>query len=260
MVATERHEAGDAGEQRQLPPPGPARRFAGAALAMFIYVFLGAGTEASLRVLVYRQHQPFTEIDWLIVALAHGIALFTGTIITRWLGSAHANPAVTIGLATSRLFSWRRVPEELAAQFVGAIAGSAAILVVYGRVAASIGRLGAAERAPGVSLVQAMAIEGLGAAILAVTVVATSDPRAPAGWGALSAGMAVLTVTAFMGPATSALINPARAFGPDLVDAVLRVPVDWVAYVVTYLAGPLLGAGLACELYAYLTRLAAHRR
>lgn len=254
-TATQRAGRGD-GREQAIPAPGAGARFAGTALAMFIYVFLGAGTEASVRVLAYRQHHALTEADWLLIALAHGIGLFTAMIITRWLGHVHANPALTVGLAVAGHFRWRLVPQELAAHLTGAVLGTAATMVVYGQVAATIGRLGAAERAPGVSLVQAMAIEGLGTAILALTVMATvADPRAPEGWGPFAAGMAVLLVTAFMGPTTSALINPARAFGPDLVDAVLGVRVDWVAFVVTYLVGPMLGASAISALYVRVAGL-----
>lgn len=255
-MSADRGETGETRAPRHRPASGPSARFTGEALAIFIYVFLGAGTEASARVLAYQQHRPFTEADWLLVAFAHGIGLFIGTITTKWIGNAHANPAVTVGLAVVGRFRWRHVPAQLVAQFAGAIAGAAAVLIVFGQVAATIGHLGAAERAPGVSVVQAMAIEGIGTAILAVTVLATSaDPRAPTGWGAFSAGMAVFVVTAFMGPATSALINPARAFGPDLVNALLGIRVSWAEYAITYLAGPLLGAGVTCMLYARITHL-----
>ena len=256
MMNTGRDDRVEAREPQHLPAPAPVARLTGEALAIFIYVFLGAGTEASTRVLAYQQHRPFTETDWLLVAFAHGIGLFIGTIITKWIGNAHANPAVTVGLAVVGRFRWRHVPGQLTAQFAGAIAGAAAILIVFGKVTATIGHLGAAERAPGVSLVQAMAIEGIGTAILAMTVLATSaDPRVPAGWGAFSVGMAVFVVTAFMGPATSALINPARAFGPDLIDALLGVRVSWAEYAITYLVGPLLGACVTCALYARIAHL-----
>lgn len=247
----------DTAEMRE-PPGSPLPRtaaiFVGEALAMFIYVFLGAGTEASARVLAYLQHRPFGEADWLLVAFAHGMGLFVGTIITKWIGNAHANPAVTIGLAVVGRFRWRQVPMQLIAQFLGATLGAAAVLIVFGRVAATVGHLGAAELAPGVSLVQAMAIEGIGTAILAMTVLATSvDSRAPQGWAAFSAGMAVLVVTTFMGPATSALINPARAFAPEAVNALLGVSVNWAEFAIAYLAGPLIGASVTCAVYMRIT-------
>ena len=51
---------------------------------------------------------------------------------------------------------------------------------------------------------------------------------------------------------TGAAINQARAFGPDLVYALSGGAVDWAAYLVTCLAGPILGAVAATTFYRSL--------
>lgn len=235
-------------------------RFVAEVIAMFIYVFLGAGVEAFTRVAAFRAHRSLDSADWLLAGFAHGIALYLAIVITKWIASAHANPAVTLGLAVSRRFAWKHVPQQVAAQFLGAILGTLGVLVVFGRITATIGHLGAADLATNTSLVQAFFIEALGTSILALAIIATGDPRAPAGWGALTAGMSVLIITLYLGPATSALVNPARAFGPDLVDLFVGVPVNWAVFVVADLLAPLVGASLACLLYVRISALRSSPR
>ena len=93
-----------------------------------------------------------------------------------------------------------------------------------------------------------------------MTIVATAvDNRAPAGWAGLAIGLSLAAIIMFLGPATGAAVNPARAFGPDFIDIFFGVKVDWVAYLVAYLIGPILGGIGAAWLYAYFSRLPARR-
>lgn len=225
------------------------------ALGTFIYVCLGAGVLASARLFAAAHGRALTNADWLTVGFAHGLALFIAAQVAQRISGAHINPAVTLALAAVARFGWRGVPLQLAAQFAGATLGAAAIFVVFGRDAATIGHLGAPEFAPQTSLLQDAAIEALGTAVLMLTLMGASlDARAPAGWGAFTTGMSVVAVTFFLGPVTSAVINPARAFGPDLVSMFFGVPISWTAYVVNDLLGPLAGALVAAVVYLRVTR------
>jgi aquaporin Z/aquaporin NIP len=57
----------------------------------------------------------------LAVPMAGGIVLALLVAVFGPVSGAHFNPAVTVGLAVTRRFPWRRVPAYLAAQLVGAI-------------------------------------------------------------------------------------------------------------------------------------------
>jgi glycerol uptake facilitator protein len=219
-------------------------------LSLFIYVLLGAGVEAGVRVAAARSGIPLGADAYLVIGLAHGFALFTVSILTHNVSGAHVNPAVTVGLASVGRFPWRAVPLQIASQCVGAILGAAAVPVVLGRTGALQGEVGAAVIAPHISLVQGMAIEALGAAVLMLTILATSgDSRAPAGWGAFAAGMSVAPITMVLAPATSALVNPARALGPEVILRILGGHADWTVLVVIDVVGPMLGALAACWVY-----------
>ena len=51
----------------------------------------------------------------------------------------------------------------------------------------------------------------------------------------------------FIGPETGAAVNPARAFGPMFGDLFYGVHVDWLAFLVSYLIGPIIGGVAAAH-------------
>jgi glycerol uptake facilitator protein len=141
-------------------------------------------------------------------------------------------------------------------QVGGAIVGALAILIVYGRVGARVAGLGAPGLAPSINILQAMFIEGLGTAILVLAIMGTAaDTRAIAGWAPLTIGLTLTAIILFIGAATGGSVNPARAFGPDLVATFFGYPVNWVAFVVSYLIGPLLGGIVGAFAYTAVAGL-----
>ncbi|HST88580.1 MAG TPA: MIP/aquaporin family protein [Ktedonobacterales bacterium] len=231
------------------------QRFAGETLGTALLVFFHAGTAASDRLLRHDAGVPKTVEDVAFLALADGLSLFVIIMIVGKVSGVLINPAVTLGLASVRRFPWKDVPAYLAAQVIGAVIGAAAVLLVFGQLAAEVGRVGAVRLSPGTNIWQGLLIEGLGAFVLVLAISATAeDPRSPGGWAGFAIGMALAAAVFLIEPATGAAVNPARAFGPDLVYALAGGAVDWVAYLVTYLAGPILGAVAAATLYRALAK------
>lgn len=227
-------------------------------MGTFLLVFVGGGVAGSVALLTRNTHSgPLPSSNLLLVALAHGLALFIIVLIFGKISGAHVNPAVTLSLASIGQFKWADVPGYLIAQFVGAVLGALAIMIPFGRDIASVGQLGRPSLAPNTSLIAGLLAEALGAAILVIAVVATAaDRRAPEGWAGLTIGLALGAAIMFIGPATGAAVNPARAFGPDIVSIFFGAPpVDWIAFIVCYLIGPILGGAGVAWLYARVSRL-----
>lgn len=221
------------------------------ALGTFILVFVGAGTATAVG-LYFR----VPGVNLLLIALGLGLALFVGIMVAGKISGGHLNPAVTIGLAAVRRFAWADVPAYLIAQIVGAVIGALCIVLIYGVTGARFVGLGAPTLAPGTSIWQGLVIEGLGTGILVLAIMGTAvDTRAVAGWAPLAIGLALVVIILFIGAATGGSVNPARAFGPDLVAMFFAFPVDWAAFVVAYLIGPLLGGVAAAFIYAEVTGL-----
>lgn len=240
--------------------PTLVERFLAEALGTFLLVFIGGGA-ASLAGIMEARGKSTGLADLVLVALAHGLALFVIVQVVGKISGAHVNPAVTLGLAAIGRFPASEVLAYLLGQVLGAIVGAAAILVVYGQAAATLGHLGGPSLAANTSLIQGLAIEALGAAILVLAIMGTAvDSRAPAGWAGLTIGLSLAAIILFLGPASGAAVNPARAFGPDLVDILTGVSVDWVQFIVAYLIGPIVGGVAAAFLYTYIARPPRARR
>ncbi len=239
--------------------PSQVERFIAETLGTFLLTLIGGSAATLAALLPHNHHFIATGAELVLVALAHGLALFIIVLIVGRVSGAHVNPAVTLGLASSGQFDWGDVPLYLGAQFLGATIGAACILIVYGKLAATVGGLGAPSLAPNTNLIQGAVIEGIGAGILVLAVISTAaDKRSPAGWAGLTIGLALGAIIMAIGPATGAAVNPARAFGPDIIDWIFfRTPtnVDWWAYIVSYLIGPIVGGVAAANLYLYMARL-----
>lgn len=236
--------------------PTLSQRFAAEILGTTLLVFIGGGSATSATLLLHQTHLLPATTDLLLVALGHGLALFIVVMIAGKISGAHVNPAVTLGLAVIGRFPWNEVAVYLAGQVIGAVIGAGTIFVVFGRAAATIGHLGAPALAANTSLGQGLVIEALGAAILVITVVAAAvDTRAPAGWAALAIGLALAAILIFISPAAGPSVNPARSFGPYFVDLFFGVRLDWAAYAVAYLFGPLLGGIAGATLYAAIAHV-----
>lgn len=233
------------------PDSTPLQRFCAELLGTFLLVLFHGGAAASLKVI---QRGPDTTVPGLVfVALTDGFSLFIIIMIIGKVSGVLINPAVTFALAVRGRFAWRDVPYYLVAQFAGASLGAAVILAALGRDALALGRLGAVQLAPRVDIWQGILVEALGAFFLVLTISATAeDPRSPSGWAAFTIGMALAAIVLVFAPVTGAPVNPARAFGPNLADALLGLPVNWGVYAGCYLLGPLVGATGASVLYRYL--------
>ena len=222
------------------------------ALGTFILVFVGSGTATAAMLLL--PLNPGFRV--LLISLGLGLALFAGIIIVGKVSGGHYNPAVTVGLAAAGHFDWADAPGYIIGQIVGAVVGALAILIAYGQLGARVAGLGAPGLAPGVNLLQGLLIEGLGTAILVMTVMGTAvDTRAVAGWAPLAIGLTLTALILFIGAATGGSVNPARAFGPYLVAAFFGFPVSWAAFIVSYLIGPLLGGVVGVFAYTAVTDL-----
>jgi glycerol uptake facilitator protein len=233
-----------------------AERLVAEALGTFILVFVGCGAVSLTALIPFNGRFPVGEANLLLSALAFGFALFIAVLVVGRVSGAHVNPAVTLGLAVMGRFPWNEVAYYIGAQVAGAIAGALGIAAIYGKFASTFGHLGAPSLSIGTSALQGIVAEAIGTAILMLAIIATAvDRRAPAGWAALGIGFALGAAIMVLGPATGGSLNPARAFGPDLVNAFFGTPTNWGVYIICYLIGPIIGAGCAAYLYSYFAHL-----
>lgn len=192
--------------------------------------------------------------DWIAIALVFGLTVMACIYLFGKISGAHLNPAVTIGLLVSKNISFVESCYYFLGQFVGAIFGSLALLATLGMSAVTIGGLGATAPGLGVSYYQAMFAEFIGTFFLMLVIMGVAvDKKSEPGFAGISIGFTVTAVIAVLGAFTGAAINPARAFGPYIVDFLSGGANLWVYYPI-YLIGPILGAILAALVYSYMAK------
>jgi len=167
-----------------------------------------------------------------------GIILFMGKV-----SGAHLNPAVSVAFAFRGDFPWRRVPGYIVVQLIGA---SLAAWFAQSVINASA-VFGSNYPASGYTSTDAFLMEAVLTLGLVSVILGTASGAQNLGvFGALGVSGYIILAGLWGSPISGASMNPARTFGPDLVGG------NFTSYWV-YVAGPLVGAGLAV-VAAYVLR------
>ena len=197
---------------------------------------------------------PFTEADLLGISFAFGFIITALVYSIGKVSGCHINPAVTFALAVTKRFPWREVPVYWISQYVGAVIGAFAIWGVFGQDAVTfgMGQTHFAADASGTYFVEAALAEALGTGLLLFAILGIVDGRSPNQLAGLVIGGAVVGIILIFGPITGASLNPARAFGPELVQAIAGGATFWTQYLPVYLIPGLIGAAAAAFAYDYL--------
>ncbi|KAF9888627.1 hypothetical protein FE257_008559 [Aspergillus nanangensis] len=190
-------------------------------LAVFVQLTIGFCADLSVTV---AEAENYNTTQW-----AWGFATMIGIYISGGISGGHLNPVITLVLWFYRGFPKRKIPEYLAAQFLGAFCAG---LTAYGLYYQSIEEhlrthtdvniltsFLTNQRQPWIQPVTAFFNEFLGTAFLSITVLALGDDQnAPpgAGMNSLILGLVITCLTITFGFQTGAGFNPSRDFGPRL--------------------------------------------
>ena len=181
------------------------------------------------------------------IGLAHGLAIGVMASAVGHISGGHFNPAVTLGFVVTRRIESRLAATYWFAQLIGAVLAAFMLTWLLPQAQVDAVNLGAPAIGGGIGAGSAVVIEAVLTFFLVWVIFATAaDPR---GTFASIAGLAIgltITLDIYIGANyTGAAMNPARAFGPDLVQNYWSDA--WVWWV-----GPLVGGALAALLYEYL--------
>ncbi len=190
------------------------------------------------------------------VGVVWGISIMLAVFTVGAISGAHINPAITVGLATWKLFPWRRVGPYVLAQLVGAMLASLMLFVIFQHfLTAKEEQKGVIRGQPGSEITAmcyceyfpnpgslaagdepyspeqhrrlneqlgegaACLVEVLGTFILALVVVAVTEQKndlSPKRMAPVFIGLTVAALICVLAPLTQACLNPARDFGPRL--------------------------------------------
>jgi MIP family channel proteins len=189
--------------------------------------------------------------DYAVVGLVHAFLLFGLIAIFGGVSGGHFNPAVTVAVAAVRRIDPIDALVYILAQLSGAVLGALltkALLLDEGRA----GHYGAVQVSNLLgSKFQGFIVEGIGALVLVLAVLAVAlGSRAKRDWAPLAIGTTLGFIVMVGGPLTGGSFNPARWFGPALVDN------TWGG-VWPYLLGPLVAAVVGAALFRFVIEVGA---
>src|SRR4051794_12098531 len=232
-----------------MDEPRLAQKLTAEVIGTAFLVFVGVGSVPAT--LIVNGKAPFTMADLGMISFAFGTIVVATVYALGHISGNHINPAVTLGLAVTGKFPWSQVPAYIAAQATGAIVGAVAILGVLGSRASDVG-LGVANYSAPVGPWQAFTAEFVGTFILVFTIFGVIHRKASAGFAGVAIGLVVFAAIIPVAPATGASINPARTFGPMLVQQLAGGDVKWEQLPV-YLIAEFLAGALAALAYTAIT-------
>jgi glycerol uptake facilitator protein len=240
-----------------------ASRSIAEAVGTALLVYFGAGA-AAITLMIASGTKPATPFnigigqlgglgDWFAIGISFGIVIIAVIYALGRVSGAHINPAVTIALFATRRFPAGDAAAYIIAQCTGAVIGSLLFFLTVGPDAVTIGGLGATAPFPGIGYGQAILVEAIATFVLMLVIMGIAvDERAPPGFAGLIIGLTVAGMITMAGNISGASLNPARTFGPYLMDFLLGGSNLW-AFFPIYIIGPVIGALGAAFFYDRIT-------
>jgi aquaporin Z len=218
------------------------KKYVAELVGTFVLVFGGVGSAV-----VAGNHIGFAG-----VALAFGLSLLVMVYTIGPISGCHINPAVTMGVLLARKIGIKDAIAYVIAQVIGAILASAVILFIaqglpdgYNAAVSGLGANGYGLHSPDhFSLASGFVAEVILTAFLVMTVLGSTDVKAPVGFAGIAIGL-VLTLIHLVGiPITNTSVNPARSIGPAIFVGGWALQQLWL-----FIVAPLIGSLLAALVY-----------
>jgi len=219
--------------------PSLGKRFIVEILGTFILVFMGTFAVT-------------TSQNVLNIGLAFAAAAIGAIYAFGHISGAHLNPAVTFSLAVRGRFPWKEVAPYGLAQIIGSVLASLVNASIIGDARMRTTSLGATYPSASfgfpsiIPYSAALITEIITTFILVLTILSATEKESPTGFAGIAIGLVLGINVMLAANISGGSLNPARSFGPALVQVLLRIPFEhafqahWI-----YWLGPLLGGFLA---------------
>lgn len=220
-----------------------AKRMTAEFLGTFWLVLGGCGS------VVLAASFPGLGIGFLGVSLAFGLTVLTGIYAVGSISGGHFNPAVSLGLVVGRRFPVSDLVPYWSSQVTGAIAGAGVLyMIASGKpgfaLSTGFASNGYADHSPGgYSLIACLTTEIVLTVFFVLTIMGTTDRRAPQGFAGIAIGLALTLIHLVGIPVTNVSVNPARSTGPALFVGGWALRQLWLFWIAP-LVGGVLGGGL----------------
>ncbi len=223
-------------------------------LGTALLVLVGPGSVVATLELAGKAVPAIRGGDLLGISFAFGFVITAMVYCIGKVSGCHINPAVTFGLAVTKRMPWSEVPVYWAAQVLGGVLGGLGIWAVFGHQAIVLGMGATAFNQSTTAWGQAIFAEGIGTALLMFAILGIVDGRSPGDLAGIVIGGVVIAIIMVVGPITGASLNPARAFGPELVSAIGGGATHWGQLLPVYILPGLVGSGVAAVAYDFIAK------
>ncbi len=184
------------------------------------------------------------HVGQLGIALAFGFAIVAMAYGIGPISGCHVNPAVSLGAFVAGRMSLMDMLKYWVAQFAGALAGAAVLLVIAGGIAKGLGQNGWGPGYLGeFSMQAALVFEIVATALFVIVILGSTGPKASPGFAGLAIGITLAAIHIVGIQVTGVSVNPARSFGPAVLVGGTGVCLLWL-FIVAPLIGAAIGGGL----------------
>ncbi|MDO4912414.1 MAG: MIP/aquaporin family protein [Lactobacillus sp.] len=225
-------------------------------IGTFILILLGCGVNCAISL----KQSKANGAGWVATSLGWGFAVTFGIYASAFLGPAHLNPAVTIGMVVAGIISPRVIIPFIIAQVAGAILGAFVVWINY-RDQLNATRepdtmLGCFATSPAIyHPIFNVFSEFLGTFVLQFLLLAFTRGHFTHGLNPIVVGLLIMAIGLSLGATTGYAINPARDFGPRLIYYLLPIEgkgsAEW-SYSYVPIVGPIMGAVVASLIFKLL--------
>jgi aquaporin Z len=221
------------------------KKYAAEFIGTFVLVFGGCGSAVLAA----------PHIGYLGVALAFGLSLLAMAYAIGPISGCHINPAVTFGLFLTKKMSSRDVGPYVVAQILGAILAAGLLLIIvkggpggYDASVKGFAANGYGLHSPdGYGLASAFLVEVILTFFLVMTVLGSTDIKAPVGFAGIPIGLVLVLIHLVGIPVTNTSVNPARSISQAVFVGGWALSQLWL-----FIVAPLIGAAIAAAVYSAL--------
>ena len=213
-----------------------------------VLVFFGCGSAVAAGALFSAMGMGLpVAFTTLLVAFAFGLALMAAYYMIGGIFGCHINPAVSLAMLITKRMSVKDFFGYIIGQFVGGIAGAALLSVIIGgRTSLGANGYGTASTF-GITMWMAILTEVILAFVFVSAFLSVTEKEENKPIAGLIVGLTMTMTYIFGVPFTGASVNPARSFGPALLQGSDALTQVWV-----FIAAPLAGAIVAAIVYLLL--------
>ena len=213
------------------------KKYVAECLGTFVLVFFACGAAVVTKCSVDN------PAGYLLTALAFGLVIVAMAYSIGNVSGCHINPAVSLAMLITGKMSVKDFVGYVVAQFAGAIAGAALLMVFVGKES-GLGANGLAGVDGNVLL--GCGIEVILTFVFVLAILGVTSKTENAAVSGIVIGLS-LTLVHILGIAfTGTSVNPARSFGPALFAGGEALSNVWV-----FIVGPLVGGALAALCFLF---------